>query len=309
MRLEFNVLWVEDQPERVQAQRERIERVIRKEGFKLDVVFAPSVNEAQNYLSNDIYGDHIDLVVMDFNLEGDKTGAEGLVEVREAFPYKDIVFYSANAEQLLDMVKERNLQGIFCATRDDLPQTVEGVFETLVKKVIDIDHSRGIVMGATSDIDFYVSEALVGLFEAGSEDERQGVLAMIWERLKDIKKRFELSAAQLEAIKAVAEIFDKHHVYTSADRIHLLRELLRLKGLHMAERRALGSYAANIAPRRNDLAHVRVQKEGFSRKLYDRSGKEFTSEEMRELRLKLLEHRELFEALANALAQKEHART
>ena len=36
-----------------------------------------------------------------------------------------------------------------------------GVFDFLVKKVLDLDHTRGIVMGATSDIDFIVNECLV----------------------------------------------------------------------------------------------------------------------------------------------------
>ena len=34
MRLDFNVLWVEDNQRNVQSQRERIELLIRKEGFR-----------------------------------------------------------------------------------------------------------------------------------------------------------------------------------------------------------------------------------------------------------------------------------
>jgi CheY-like chemotaxis protein len=303
VRLEFNVLWVEDQPERVEAQRVRIERVIRKEGFKLDVIFAPSVQEARKYLSDDIYGDHIDLILMDYDLEGDMKGDEGLVEVRQIFPYKDVVFYSANAPDLLKKVQERGLQGVFCSIRDDLPQTVEGLFEALVKKVIDIDHSRGIVMGATSDIDYYVNEALITLFGAAQHDEREMVLGLVAERMKEIRGRFELAAGEVEAVKTVADLLDKHHIYTSGDRIQLLRKVLGARSLKPGESKKMGAYAADVAPRRNDLAHVRVEKHGFSRKLFDRKGKEFTSEEMKALRLTLLEHREMFEALADSLAQ------
>lgn len=301
MRLEFNVLWVEDQPERVEAQRDRIERVIRKEGFKLDVVFAASVESARTYLSDDIYGDHIDLILMDYDLGGEINGDDGLVEARQIFPYKDVVFYSAGAPDLLEKVQARNLQGVFCSTRDELPETVEGIFETLVKKVVDIDHSRGIVMGATSDIDYYINDALSSLFNGSPEDEQAQTLSRIAERMKEIRARFELSASEVEAVKAIADLFDKHHVYTSADRIHLLRSLLQSKRIHLKEAKALGRYAGSVAPRRNDLAHIRVEKHGFSRKLLDRNGKEFTAEEMKELRLTLLEHRELFEALAEAV--------
>ncbi len=65
MRLDFNVLWVEDQRSLVESQREKIALEIKKEGFRLQVEFASSVDEANRFLSNDIYGDHIDLVLMD----------------------------------------------------------------------------------------------------------------------------------------------------------------------------------------------------------------------------------------------------
>ena len=36
----------------------------------------------------------VDLILMDYDLGPGKKGDEGLSEVREIFPYKDIVFYS-----------------------------------------------------------------------------------------------------------------------------------------------------------------------------------------------------------------------
>ena len=68
MRLDFNVLWVEDQREGVEAQLDRIKLLVKREGFRLQVIFAPSVNEAKSFLSQDIYGDHIDMILMDYDL-------------------------------------------------------------------------------------------------------------------------------------------------------------------------------------------------------------------------------------------------
>ena len=56
MRLDFNVLWVKDNQRNVHSQRDRIEILIRKEGFRLRVQFAGSVDEAKGFLANDIYG-------------------------------------------------------------------------------------------------------------------------------------------------------------------------------------------------------------------------------------------------------------
>lgn len=149
MRLDFNVLWVEDQKTNVEPQRQRIELLLRKEGFRLQVEFAASIDKAKDFLSNDIYGDHIDLVLMDYDLGAGDKGDQGLVEVRNKFHYKDIIFYSSQASDLPKLVADQKVQGVFCSTREDLADTVDGVFEALVKKVLDIDHARGIVMGAT----------------------------------------------------------------------------------------------------------------------------------------------------------------
>lgn len=180
MRLDFNVLWVEDNQDAVQAQREKIETQIRKDGFRLRVQFADSVEQAKSYLSDDIYGDHIDLILMDYDLGAGMKGDEGLSEVREIFPYKDIIFYSGmSPADLLKKANTKDVQGLFTSHRDALPDIVEGVFENLVRKVLDIDHSRGIVMGATSDIDQVVSEALIKLFDSSDEDQQKEAIAAV----------------------------------------------------------------------------------------------------------------------------------
>ena len=45
------------------------------------------------------------------------------------------------------MASEAGIEGIYCAERENLPDEVIGVFESLIKKVLDLDHTRGIVMG------------------------------------------------------------------------------------------------------------------------------------------------------------------
>jgi CheY-like chemotaxis protein len=161
MRLDFNILWVEDQPNQVNSQRESIERKMRSEGFKLQTVFTSSVEDAAVHLGDNIFRDHVDLVLMDFELAGKTNGGEGLEVVREWCPFKDIVFYSAKRPtELKSIIAEKEISGVFCTARIGLPDTVLGIFGVLVKKVLDIDHSRGIVMGATSEIDDFVNRSL-----------------------------------------------------------------------------------------------------------------------------------------------------
>lgn len=305
MRLEFNVLWVEDQQDAVKSQRERIEVLLRKQGFKLQVQFAKSVAEARTFLSSDIYGDHIDLVLMDFDLGAGPNGSEGLKVVREAFAFKDIVFYSAGGVPALQKaVAEGNVPGVFCSSRLDLPGTTFGVFEALVKKVLDIDHSRGIVMGTTSEIDHFVNEALLNAFATADDKLQKAALTIVKGQLADIRKTFDKNAAKVEAATDVSALLVLHHVYSSAHRLKLLRKLLDKQGSHADESAGMVSYETDTMPKRNDLAHVRVLRTGFSRKIYDRKGIEITIEDMQALRVALLEYHELFERISTSLQPK-----
>ena len=298
MRLDFNILWVEDQPTEVASQRDRIDFLLRKEGFRANAEFATSVEQAGAVLGNDVFGDHIDLVLMDYDLGNGPNGSAGIEMVREQFPFKDIVFYSASGVQKLqESLAEGKLQGIFYSSRIDLPDTVFGVFEALVKKVLDIEHSRGIVMGATSEIDHFVNISLLAAFSKGDDQLRKAALAIVAEQLTEIRKTFEKESAKIEALRDLEGLSEMHHVYTSAHRLRLLRKLLEAAGTHASERDAMLRYSRETVPRRNDLAHVRVVRNGFSRKLYDRNENEITVEDMRTLRVQLLEHNELFEKL------------
>ncbi len=305
MRLDFNVLWVEDQRGLVESQREKIALQIKQEGFRLQVEFASSIDEANSFLSNDVYGDHIDLVLMDYNLGAGGRGDQGLVDVRNRFQYKDIVFYSAQASDLLQLVANQHVQGVFCSTRDDLPDTVVGLFETLVKKVLDIDHSRGIVMGATSDIDHYVKDCLVGSFEKSEEAVWHAALKVVERHVKEKRKSFEKELDKIVAVKHVTELFQFHTFYTSNDRLRLLKNVLKAEAEYQETVEAITNYLDKTVPRRNDLAHLRVKTEGFSRKLFDKDGNELTSDQMKSLRQELLEYQEHFENLSEKLRPSE----
>lgn len=303
MRMDFNILWVENQQDLVQAQKERLELLVRREGFRLQVKFVESVDAAVASLGDDVYTDHVDLVLMDYDLGAGKKGDEGLVEVRHLIPYRDVIFYSSQANELVKMVLERGVEGVFCSTRDDLPDRCFGVFEALIKKVVDIDHSRGIVMGSTSDIDHFVMDALVASFDRCDDDGKAAALAQVQKDLEKMRERFEKAAGDIAAVKHLSDLFDHHAFYTSVDRIELLRKVLKAGApdAHKASDATLIEYIQKTLPRRNDLAHVRVQVDGFSRKLVNRKDVELTAADMKALRLQLLQHHESIEGLCAAL--------
>lgn len=266
-----------------------------------------SVDEAVASLGDDVYTDHVDLVLMDYDLGAGKKGDEGLVEIRRLIPYRDVIFYSSKADELLKMVLARGVEGVFCSTRDDLPDRCFGVFESLIKKIVDIDHSRGIVMGATSDIDHYVMDALVASFERCDDDGKAAALAQVRKDLEKMRARFEQAANDIASVEHPSNLFDYHAFYTSVDRLELLRKVLKTGAPdeHKLNDATLIEYIQQTIPRRNDLAHVRVQVNGFSRKLVNRKDIELTAADMKALRIQLLQHHESIEGLCASLKPKQ----
>ncbi|RKP43779.1 hypothetical protein D7S86_28320 [Pararobbsia silviterrae] len=216
-------------------------------------------------------------------------------------PYKDVIFYSAqDGQNLKDIVSSTNTEGIFLASREALADITFSVFRNLLSKVLDVDHSRGLVMGATSDIDYFANETLVRLFDKADDKTKLEIINLVLRRLAQIKERLNESMSALEKIKHASELVDHHALYTSTDRLQLLRKTLKLLNMQLEAEKRMSDYVNDIVPKRNELAHLRVEIDGFARKFIGKKG-EVTIEQMKDLRVALLEHQEVFEALHKAV--------
>jgi hypothetical protein len=180
---------------------------------------------------------------------------------------------------------------------------VLGVFESLVKKVLDLDHTRGIVMGATSDIDNMVNQCLVAIH--GQFDD-EGKAAMLKRAQGYIEARIKESieaATKLRDVTSMEELFGAHAVLTSNDRLRVLVGVLKAKILepHKAYRPSVVRYQQEVVPRRNKLGHVVLVPEGKALTLTDSKGTTISLEETRDLRRLILALRVDFRNLLLAL--------
>lgn len=101
----------------------------------------------------------------------------------------------------------------------------------------------------------------------------------------------------IEQIKHLSELEEHYLLYSSDERFRLLTKLLKAAGLHQDQNASFETYRSSIMPRRNDLAHITVVREGFSRKLFDRNGNEITADTMKALRVGILDFHEIVHGL------------
>ncbi|WP_343292456.1 hypothetical protein AAHN93_10590 [Vandammella animalimorsus] len=285
------------------AQIASIKRRMAEEGFNFTPTQCKSIDEVEEVIQGDVFQDQIDLILVDWDLGGHVHGQDVIERIRQFAPYKDIVFYSAltPAADLRTLAFEKGLEGIYCAARGDLVEEVIGVFESLVKKVLDIDHTRGIVMGATSDIDHMVHSCLLCIEakrdDIGKKDLVDQAIKRVQERVQDITKQGQ----QLSAATDIATILEAHMIFTTNDRLRLLRRLLDSEGRYEGSIDKVKSYMNNVLPNRNMLGHMVLTPKGGSKALVDTEGKQISLEDMRTLRKTILDLREDFRALLDTL--------
>ena len=292
MRLDFNVLWVEDQPESVKSQIDAIAKAVSEEGFELSVMQYQTLDAVQDRIRDHVFADQIDLVLVDWDLGPDLKGQEVIAAVRERIRYRDIIFYSAETDTGRLREYSAGLEGVYCVSRVDLADDVKEIFETLIRKVLDVDHMRGIVMGATSDIDEIVRECLTEMHEQLNEEGKAILIANALEYINDAVEGQSKRAAKLGKEITLKELFEAHGLLDSSRRLRLLLSLLN-EGKQAERKKYVESakvYLNDILPRRNDLGHKVLIPKGAPY-IVTLSGKKVSAEEMRELRKQIIQSR------------------
>lgn len=305
MRLNFNVLWVDDQPDRVSSQITAITKRMQEEGFNFVPKLCQSIDRVKETIAEDVFTDEVDLILVDWDLGNGIMGQDAIAEIRSTVQYKDVVFYSAQTapDALRQAAYEKGVEGIYCASREQLVDEVLGVFDSLIKKVLDLDHARGIVMGATSDIDHMVNECLLVIHEKMNQ---AGKDKMLKDGLDYIQKRIaenSETARKLEEATTLSKFFEAHMIFTASDRLRLLSGALKDTAFsaHKDYRQHVVSYQQKVVPGRNILCHQVLVPEGKPTAVTDNQGKTMSLDETRELRKLILELRLEFKCLLSAL--------
>lgn len=305
MRLDFNVLWVDDQPDRVAAQITSIKHRMATEGFEFRPRQCTTIAQMEAAISEEVFTDEIDLILVDWDLGNNEHGEDAIERIRQIVQYKDVVFYSGQATvvELREKAYLKKLEGVYCAGRAELVDEVIGVFDSLIKKVLDLDHTRGIVMGATSDIDYMVNTCLAlahqKLDEAGRVVFVQEAIRRVTEQIANVTKQGERLKGEL----SVEAIFKAHMLFTSDHRLRMLAHVLGMDNFrdYAFGITTVNDYRNGVISNRNTLGHAVLVPNGKPNSVVDDAGKIVDIDTMRELRKLILNLRTDFRVLLDSM--------
>lgn len=252
MTLDYKVLWFEDTPTWYEAILPDISDFLTENGFTL----VPNRQESGSELEKIIEDDDYDLILIDYNLLDNEKGDILIQKIRDLKVYTDIVFYSQHGEKIVrDVAKEKGLDGVFCASRDqdEFLEKVFKVITTTIKKVVDLNNMRGLVMAYTGELDIKMAEVIIQLLQNFSsqyaDKHKETIKKKFIESLEDRIKSMKKLDTQNDSDKLVKKI-ESYHKWRAV--LRLCSENEELKEFEPI----LSDYETAIIVKRNILAHI-----------------------------------------------------
>lgn len=305
MQLDYRVLWFDDQEQTIGHSVERVRGMISRLGFEPKIDLRIITADVEDPLASLPDQSEIDLVLMDWKLGGGHDGAELARKLRRTFQHTDIVFYSSEAPKTLrELIFNKDIDGVFCANRDHLSDRAIGIINGQLRRVLDLNHMRGIVMAATSDLDQGMVDCLevVQKILYTGDTAATGYASEIAGR---ISKALRSKADEIDGLGKKGKVSKllREPSLGPALRLQLLQEEVakladKLTEPHVVE--GLGKYHEEVITPRNDLAHRKAQLKDGKLHLEGR-GQPFDQDSMRALRLRLLEQADNLRGLLTTL--------
>nr|WP_312392576.1 hypothetical protein [Stenotrophomonas geniculata] len=304
MKLEYRMLWFDDQRSSIEPAIKRIEAIISRLGFQPHVDLRIVEAGMEDPLAGIPDEDDVDLVMMDWKLGGQHDGAKLTRRLRQKYRNTDVVFYSSEtAKRLRELIFNEDIDGVYCCNRDQLGDRVSGIIQGQLRRVLDLDHMRGIVMAATSDLDHGMIECLEVIQRISYPDNKPEFAAIVSETI---------TARMLSKIEDIRDFERKGRLdkllrdpnFGATQRLEMLLSEIAKIGDQLSEPHLiehLEVYQGEIISPRNDFAHRKAEKKNGKIFLQGREA-HYDQEKMRELRLRLLKHSDNLGALLSMLA-------
>ena len=161
MNLSYRILWIEDDSEFIDSfDTEAIEKHVIDQGFDPSI----ELRTTPEQIGEAVDGTKYDLLIVDYNIaEGDLHGSDVIRQVRDSGCPTEVLFYSNNgAAELRKIAADKELEGVFFSgrDRDQLLRKITSVFDLTVRKVIDVENMRGIVMSGVAELDHLVTDVI-----------------------------------------------------------------------------------------------------------------------------------------------------
>lgn len=318
MKLSYSILWIEDSEDFIESfDTENLTNQIHQQGFDVVITIRSKPDEIQQPVD----GTQFDLIVVDYNVaEGDFHGSDIIKQVRSNNCLTEVIFYSQNSvQELRNLAAQNQLEGVFFSTRQQLSRKMFDVFMLTIRKVIDVDNMRGIVMAGVAELDHLVTDVIHSIHETLEEDRRIDLRKRLLEKMRPVVKHLRdlvhdqehTSFSEVEALinaiinldPADFETLIKARSFDSSRRVDMVTSLCKdHENLRPHKEEIIN--IKKLLQWRNALAHQRPKYNGNGFPIFEpREGEEETFDDARTLSLRqeIRAHRNLLDRVLTSI--------
>jgi len=300
MRLSFSVLWFDDNEEYFDSlDLEQLEQTITEWGFQPQIKTVTTPDEFRAHSPFEAY----DLIVVDRKLEGYSDGQEFIAEIRENKIYTEMIFYTAGeTSDLWKAIYDKQLEGVFVSNRDGIISKIQKIGRQSIRKILDLNNMRGIVMAEVGELDSLLEE-IITIGATGLQEEQ---LNSIYEKFHN--NAFEQHQGNERGLAEFKENPQIESMLMLCDSDKRWQNFNRLRKKHdkLKGRGKLGDYTEEVLSPRNCLAHGRpeLNVDGGYVFHYKRKKYHFNNATSLGLRQTILRYRNAFSELVEVLSEK-----
>jgi len=303
MRLDFKVLWFENQMDGVQHAVRGLRHELIRHGLSLELDQQADASRLEELSRHQEMFHDYDLVVVDWDLgEGQPKGDEVARQIRNSFGFTDIIFYSGKAtDSLRDMVKKQAIDGVYCARRPELRSKLIEHVAHVVERLSRLEAMRGLAVVSAGRADDLMRDLVRLAHDRMDHESKTGLIANIDKRVAGAAGSHAKAYSKLTDIEGRlgSRALNSAILYETA--------LLAVGGVSDAVPackpglEVLQTYLVEVIQPRNALGHIVETRDVDGWVISYANGRHLTKDGLTKMRKDLARHLDNFSNLANVL--------
>lgn len=175
MKIDFTILWVDDNKDFVDSIRPQLEKWMDIQGLGLKICWHPR----ESGIYSDLDKGNIELIILDYHLKGGKNGDAIISEIRKKGFYEDIVFYTtkSNTNTLFKVSPD----GVFFSERDDAKDRIKDLLNIKIRRSLDLATLRGWIVADSIELEILLLTVLASFFKDHGELSRDRAMKVLSE--------------------------------------------------------------------------------------------------------------------------------
>jgi CheY-like chemotaxis protein len=308
MYLEYKILWIDDDLQSYvnNGSVRKVEDFLIEKGFTPLIEKVFDVTKLDESLSKYDY----DLILSDYKL-GDETGDIIIKKIREEKKKdSEILFYTTKSSYKDKPEVKDNLAFIdrltFHLGRENLIDRIEKIIYLTLKKLLDINATRGLITAVTSELDVEIEniyKPVINKLQCNNE-LKPTIEKVFKDDYEEVKKYYIKSCKT----KRDSHLSDHKKYFSLSDAFRkwkILKELLKLNAIEGFDLSLFKKYNEDVIKIRNKFAHVKSyindKNKTVLRGQLENEDYEFDEAKCIEIRKKLILHKQNIDKLKNIL--------